>query len=202
MKPPIPFNKATLEPFPVLETARMRLRKIEQSDAEAVLFQRSNSKVLKYMDREPYTELQQATEFITKILEDWKAKEGITWILESKDTQTFLGDIALWRFFDKDHRAEIGYGLHPDYWHQGYMKEAAAAVLDWSFTLLGLHSILADINPNNDASKQLLLSLGFKKEGYHRENYYFRGEYLDSEMYGLLERDFRAACKSATLLSV
>ena len=38
MKPPIPFNKATLEPFPVLETARMRLRKIEQSDSEAVLF--------------------------------------------------------------------------------------------------------------------------------------------------------------------
>jgi len=74
------------------------------------------------------------------------------------------------------------------------MKEAATAVIDWSFSLLGLHSIVADINPNNVTSRQLLLSLGFKKEGYHRENYYFRGEYLDSEMYGILERDFRAAC--------
>jgi len=32
--------------------------------------------------------------------------------------------------------------------------------------------------------------LGFKKEAYFRENYYFNGEYLDSEIYSLLKKNF------------
>lgn len=194
----VSFDPSTLSPFPVLETKRLRLRNLDLTDAPFIFSQRSDERVLKYLDKEPLTDIKQATEFITKNLEDWKAQKAIAWIIELKEDNTFLGDIALWRFFEKDHRAEIGYGLHPDHWQKGYMKEAAIAVLDWAFTTLGLHSIIGDINPENIASRQLLMSLGFQKEGYHRENYYFRGEYLDSEMYGLLERDFRLALTDYT----
>ena len=39
---------------------------------------------------------------------------------------------------------------------------------------------MADVNPANDASQLLLLSLGFEQEAYFRENYYFNGKFLDT----------------------
>jgi ribosomal-protein-alanine N-acetyltransferase len=32
--------------------------------------------------------------------------------------------------------------------------------------------------------------MGFVKEAYFRENYYYNGKFLDSEIYSLLEKDF------------
>jgi len=186
------FDISLLKPFPVIETKRLVLRNPELADAPAFFFQRSDPKMTKYLDREPFTELQQAEDFIKEKLVDWKNNKAISWALTLKEENNkFIGDIALWRILVRDHRAEIGYGLQPKYWGQGYMMEAAIAILTWGFDTLGLHSIIGDINPENEASRKLLLRLGFEKEGYQRENYYFRGEYLDSEMYGLLVQEFR-----------
>ena len=80
--------------------------------------------------------------------------------------------------------------LDPAFWGKGFMKEALIAVLDFGFRKLGLHSFQANINPENERSGKLLKQLGFVKEAYFRENYYFNGKYLDSEIYSLLERDF------------
>jgi len=174
------FDLSKLSPFPVLETERLVLRNLDLSDAEAIFFQRSNPKVLEYLDREPITEIAQAEKFLSEKLEDWKAGKAISWAMDLKDGgKKFIGDIALWRIIERDHRAEIGYGMHPDYWGQGYMKEAAVSILDWGFSTLGLHSVIGDINPENDASRKLLLKLGFEKEGYLRENYHFDSLGLD-----------------------
>jgi ribosomal-protein-alanine N-acetyltransferase len=43
--------------------------------------------------------------------------------------------------FKKNYRGEIGFILHPDHWRKGIMKEAINAVVDYGFTVLGLHSI-------------------------------------------------------------
>jgi len=36
-----------------------------------------------------------------------------------------------------------------------------------------------------------LLKIGFQKEAYFRENYFYNGAYLDSEIYSLLAKDFK-----------
>jgi len=51
----------------------------------------------------------------------------------------------------------------------------------------------ANINPANENSRRLLLSLGFVKEAYFKENYFYNGEYLDSEIYSLLGKNFNSA---------
>jgi len=184
------FNLKALSPFPQLETTRLILRACLATDAQLIMDLRSDPRVLSYMDTAAFTSIDQAQKFVDQKIEDWKNAKGISWVITLKADKSAIGDITYWRIMAKDHRAEIGYSLKPEYWQKGYMTEALTTILQWGFQTLGLHSVLADINPHNSASRNLLQKVGFEKEGYLKENYYFNGQYLDSEIYGLTEKKF------------
>lgn len=176
-----------LTPFRELHTERFVLRQLQQANAPALLQQRSDPRIIRYLDREPDTSLEQTTALIERITQSAVDNAGVTWgIVRSAATQELLGTIGLWRIMADHHRAEIGYGLHPDYWQQGIMSEALAAVLNFGFQELKLHSVEANVNPHNTASKRLLEKHGFVQEAYFRQNYFFRGQFLDSVIYSLL----------------
>lgn len=56
---------------------------------------------------------------------------------------------------------EIGFHLRPEFWGQGYAKESAKSIIEYAFDSLHTKSLFAGHNPNNVASKKLLLNLGF-----------------------------------------
>ena len=139
------------------------------------------------MDREPDSSLEQSTTLIKQIAQSAADNIGVTWgIVRPAAPDELLGTIGLWRIIAEHHRAEIGYGLHPVYWQQGIMSEALAAVLDFGFQQLKLHSVEANVNPDNAASRRLLEKHGFALEAHFRQNYFFRGQFLDSHIYSLL----------------
>jgi ribosomal-protein-alanine N-acetyltransferase len=53
-----------------------------------------------------------------------------------------------------------------------------------------LHSVEADINPDNEASRKVLQKAGFKSEAFFRENYFWQGKFYNSEVFGLLRAEF------------
>jgi ribosomal-protein-alanine N-acetyltransferase len=81
--------------------------------------------------------------------------------------------------------------LLPEYWGKGIATEAMHVVLQVAFNGLKCHSIEVNVNPENEASKNLLLKMGFQQEAYFRENYYYDGKFLDSAIFSLLEKDFK-----------
>lgn len=119
-----------------------------------------------------------------------KAGEGILWAICFKDNPELIGHIGLFRTNHANFYSEIGYMLFPKYWRQGIMTEVMSEVLNFSFNNLGFHRLEANINPLNEASRALLLHFGFRKEAYFRENFYFNGQFLDSEIYGLLKSEW------------
>ena len=56
---------------------------------------------------------------------------------------------------------EIGVHLRPEFWGQGYGKEAAEAVIRLGFGELGAKRLFAGHNPDNIQSRFLLKKLGF-----------------------------------------
>lgn len=118
---------------------------------------------------------------------------GIGWAISLKNNPRLIGTIGFYRMNLANFRAEIGYMLLPEYWRKGLATEAIQAVLKFGFETMHLHSIEADINPENEASRAILLKNGFRKEAYFRENFYFDGQFLDSEIYGLLVSEWEAA---------
>ena len=102
-----------------------------------------------------------------------------------------IGYFGYWRLIRKHCRGEIGYALHPKVWGNGYMKETLDCLIPFGFNEMNLHSIEANLNPNNGNSERLLQRFGFKKEAYFRENYLFNGKFNDSVIYSLLESDLK-----------
>jgi RimJ/RimL family protein N-acetyltransferase len=64
---------------------------------------------------------------------------------------------------------ELGVHLRQPYWGQGYAEEADRAVMGYAFGVLGAAALFAGHHPSNDASRRILLKLGFV---YTHDEYY------------------------------
>jgi [ribosomal protein S5]-alanine N-acetyltransferase len=178
-------------PFPLITTERLLLRKVEKSDVNEIFFLRSDERVMRYLDKPPAKSLEEAGEFIKKITELEANNESVTWAITVKGDVKLIGTICCWNIQKEHHRAEAGYVLHPDYWGKGIMQEAFTKVLNYGFKVMDLHSIEANVNPDNKASIKLLERNNFAREAYFRENYFYNGKFLDSAIYSLLASEYR-----------
>ena len=185
MKPEIKFPKE----FPIITTDRLELVPFQLKDSQDLFDLRSNNEFMKYLGRHPMKEVSEAEQHIQRILDAFEKGEGLNWKIQLKGTSTLIGYIGFWRIVFSDFYAEIGFGMSPKHQGKGYTSEAIKAALNYGFKQLGLHSVLANIDPLNLASASVLKKSGFRKEGYARENYYFDGVFLDTESYGVLEKD-------------
>jgi len=173
-------------PFPFLTTERLSLRAITTEDASEIFFLRSDKQVLQFLDRAPATSLDDAIQWIRIINEAIVNNESIVWAISLKNETKLIGTITFWNIKKEHYRAEIGYALHPAFQGKGFMQEAMSSVLDYGFKTMKLHSVEANINPNNAASIKLLEKNNFIREAYHKENYFYDGRFLDSAIYSLL----------------
>ncbi|UYZ58837.1 GNAT family N-acetyltransferase [Hymenobacter latericus] len=176
-----------LSPVAELRTKRLCLRRMLPTDAAALLRLRSDERVMRYFDREPMSTEEQALELIRSIDESIAKNQGVMWgICLPPDESEIVGTIGPWNITAEHYRAELGYLLHPDLWGQGLMGEALDEVCRYAFEDLGLHSLEANVNPNNAASRRLLEKHGFVQEAYFRENFYHNGQFHDSVIYSRL----------------
>ena len=156
------------------------------TDAPAMFVQRSDPRIMKYLDRKPCETVEEAAAFIRMITDNLDNNNGISWAITTHDSDEMIGSIAIWRIVKEHYRGELGYVLLPDYQRKGLMHEALNAVIAYGFTDMGLHSLEANINPDNAASQKLLERHGFVREAYFKENYYSNGRFLDSAIYSLI----------------
>ena len=146
---------------------------------------------MKYIDRPRAKSIEDARMLISKMDEALVKNEGITWGITLKPDLKIIGTIGYWRIMKEHFRAEIGYQLHFDLQGKGIMQEALIKVLDYGFNIMQLHSIEANVNPNNLASIKFLEKNNFIREAYFKENYYFNGQFLDSAIYSFINPDSR-----------
>lgn len=175
--------------FPQLETERLELREITEEDAEDIFACFSNELVTRYYGQEPLTRLDQAREFVEFFSKIYAEKRGIRWGIKRKGTNHLIGTIGFNLWLPKHHRAEIGYEIHPNYWRNGYAREAIAKLISFGFEELDLTRIGAVVFLKNEASNQLLLNLGFKKEGILRAYMYQNGVPNDVNVYSIVKTD-------------
>jgi [ribosomal protein S5]-alanine N-acetyltransferase len=172
-------------PFPVLLTNRLVLIEPKQEHVNHYFLLRSNPQIMAALDKNPST-LEESVALFLIAMQNHKNNLTINWLIFDKETNEFLGDIGYYKIDSTNHRAEVGYSLFFKNHRKGIMNEALTEVISYGFNTINLHTICACINPNNIASKQLLLKQGFAKEAYYKQDYYFNGLYLDSEYLSLL----------------
>ena len=184
------INDAVFNQFPIIETSNLNLGSFTTQDAEELFKIRSDDRVTKYLDRDNHKTVEESKTMIQSIIRSYEDKAGINWIIREKKSFEVVGYIGFWNLIRENVRAEIGYALKPEYWGKGIMSNALLKVLDFGFNEFQLHSIIGNVNPQNKRSIKILEKFGFKKEAHFREDYLYKGKYLDSEIYCLLETDF------------
>ena len=177
--------------FPLLETGRLRLRPLHRQDAFDLLALRTDPDVMRYMDVKPFRSVQEARQWIATYRQRFRKKKSLVWALATKSDDRFIGYAGFWRMMPEQLRAEIAYAILPSDWGKGLMSEAMQAMLDFGFQQLRVHSIEANINPENLRSRKLLEKFGFSQEAHFRENYFFEGQFIDTVVFSILEQDWK-----------
>ncbi|MGG1876660.1 GNAT family protein [Paenibacillus cisolokensis] len=183
-------HEGLLLEFPVLETARLRLRELTSGDAEALFRLFASEELMKYYGRYPMSEIIEAEEMIERHRLLFEELRGIRWGLELKENGQLIGTAGFHAWVPHYNRAEIGYELDSVYHGQGLAKEALTAAIQYAFETMGLNRIGALVYPENEASAGLLLRLGFELEGLLKQYALFRDRYQDLNMYALLREQW------------
>ena len=176
------------EHFPILKTQRLRLRAVDQHDADDLYAIFSDEETMRYFGSNPFTGLTEAQDLIARRQADYAERRTLRWCITRGDDDRAIGSCGFHSFGEG--RAEVGYILSREYWGQGIMPEALAAILSYGFTEMELHRIEAIIDISNERSKNLLLKLGFTYEGNLRQRYPFGGQFLDEHYFGLLRDEW------------
>jgi ribosomal-protein-serine acetyltransferase len=90
-------------------------------------------------------------------------------------------------------QTSIGYWLGAKFQGRGLMARAVNAVLEHCFVDLGLHRIGSAAATGNLRSNAVLVKAGFKLEGVKRDAEWLYDHFVDHNLYGLLETDWRVA---------
>lgn len=168
--------------FPILETKRLKLIEITHQHVDYIYEILSLEEVTRFYGTNRFTLPVEASRLIDMFHKNFVDKRGIRWGIILKENQRFIGTVGLNGLHIKNRRAEIGYELHPDYWRRGLSSEAINEVIRFSFQQLDLNRIGAVIYPENAASINLLMKIGFTKEGilrgYINQNEQFHDTYV------------------------
>ncbi|WP_088103040.1 GNAT family N-acetyltransferase [Halalkalibacter urbisdiaboli] len=147
--------------FPELETERVNLRILTFDNSEEVYLHFSDNDVTRYMDIEPCKHIKEAEEIIRFHMED----SGCRWGLFHKHSNKFIGTVGFHYLRRKNEEfiAEVGFDLSKAYWGNGFMYEAMKEVILFGFTQMGLTTIDATVELDNEKSINLMKKLGFNK---------------------------------------
>lgn len=178
------------EPFPILQTERLVLRKVTLVDAPEVFIQRSHPEIQKYIKRQPALSIDDAEQFIEKITTQEKNQESITWAITLKAEPKLIGSICLWKIEKENEKAEVGYSLHPDHFAKGIMSEALTQVCKFGFETMKLKCIDAYTNKENKSSLRLLNRNGFKRNVPFENESVSKEELEYNVVYTLLSNSF------------
>ncbi len=180
------MDKINFTPFPELATERLNLRELKDADKTEIFALRSSEPVMKFIARARMETMDEAQRLINRLNTGIANNEWIFWGVVLKGEQKIIGTVCIWNISEKDMRAEIGYDLMPEFQGKGLMQEAVNAILDYGFNQMKLHSMEANINPDNVASIRLIEKHNFVREAYFKENVFFGGQFRDTVIYSLI----------------
>ncbi len=146
------------------ETSRLKLRKIENHDVEALLKILGDPEVMKFSVHGP-----DSTEGVHKFIEATQKRydrDGMAqWAVILKDSGALIGECGISvQMIDGKKEFEIGYRFNRQYWRKGFGSEAALACRDYGFNNLNLERLISIIEKENTASIGVAKKVGMTLE--------------------------------------
>ena len=146
-----------------METTRLLLRPMQAEDIDDLLRIFADPKVMAAFDSVPF-DRQQMTQWLHRNL-DHQTEYGYgLFSVIFKANGELIGDCGL-EIMEMEgvQVAELGYDFCSEYWNQGFATEAATAVRDYAFNVLGLPQLISLVRVGNGASQRVAEKTGMTR---------------------------------------
>ena len=118
-------------------------------------------------------------------------KNVLRCIIEDANEKKAVGVVMLTDIDWKNGNAEIHIKLSPNGSRgKGYGTDSICTLVKYSFDELRLHTIYANVNSYNHASRRLFKKCGFEQEGVLRHRIYKKGKYEDVISFSRVNENF------------
>lgn len=147
----------------IIETDRLYLRELEQSDYEALcLILKDDEAMYAYEGAFNDNEVQ---EWLDRQISRYRKYGFGLWAAVLKEKNKMIGQCGLTMQPWKDNEVlEIGYLFQRKYWHKGFATEAAKACKKYAFEVLNANEVCSIIRDTNTASQNVALRNGMTVE--------------------------------------
>lgn len=176
--------------FKELHTERLLLRKVEETDNEFVLSAYSNNELTKFMLHRYYN-LEEIKIQMQHYKDMYQQNTGCAWILENSINKHPMGIVSVFNYSSVHKKTEIGFWILPSFQKQGYITEAAKAVINYCFNHININRIEATVETENIASITVIKKLKLQHEGTFREYEINNGKFIDLMMFAILRKDWQ-----------
>ena len=155
----------SFDPFPVMETEHLILRRIAPKDLEDLFEMRTEPGLIEFTDNVLDKTREDTEKYMELMHQGVSEGEFIIWAMEHKETGKVIGTISIWNIRWEEMTTELGYGMRSSYQKRGYMQEALRKITDYAFDKMNLRVIEAYTEEMNIPSRRLLERLHFKETG-------------------------------------
>ncbi|MGE6150237.1 GNAT family N-acetyltransferase [Aeromonas media] len=146
--------------LPVLLTPRLLLRPLGVPDSADLFAIYGDPEVMRFVGEPPFPELATVSQMLASVERLLAVGESLEWGLVLRESGHLVGTCGLHSFETGLPQAELGCMLARSHWGRGLMGEALSAVMEYAGEL-GIHTLLADIEPDNLPSQRLFRRLDF-----------------------------------------
>lgn len=171
-----------------IETSRLIIRDFVLEDWASVHLYASDVAVTEYMIWGPNSE-DDTKGYLEQIIsmQQQNPRKDYEFAVTLKESGLLIGGCGI---HVDEYNGEIGYCFNPNFWGQGYASEAALAMLSYGFKDLRLNRIYATCRPKNIRSSEVMKRVGMKQEGHLREHMWHKGNFHDSYLFSILQKEF------------
>ena len=147
----------------IIETDRLYLRELEQSDFEALCLILKDDKAM-YAYEGAFND-NEVQEWLDRQISRYQKYGFGLWAAVLKENNKMIGQCGLTMQPWKDNEVlEIGYLFQRKYWHNGYATEAAKTCKKYAFEVLNANEVCSIIRDTNTASQNVALRNGMTVE--------------------------------------
>jgi [ribosomal protein S5]-alanine N-acetyltransferase len=177
---------------PTIDLSGVRLRPLRMADV-AALHGYLRDPAVTELTSYPAVSVPMVEAMIERCLSRWAAGDLSKWAVTLPHDDQLVGTCGFNDWSQAHRWAELAFDMAQPHWGKGLMRQAVAAVLEWTYRQDEVNRLHAFVRVDNGRSIRLLERSGFLREGCLRSYRVCRGQPHDFYVYGLLRSDWEAA---------